>query len=52
LVNIFDSSGRLMSSGQTTGDVYEIQKANMLEGMYVIELIMEDKKSSRRLIVQ
>ena len=52
LVNIFDSSGRLMSTGQTTGNIYEIQKADLLEGMYVIELIMEDKKSSRRLIVQ
>lgn len=51
-INIFDSSGRLISTSQTNDSFYEVQKADLLEGMYIIELIMGDKKSSRRLIIQ
>ena len=51
-INIFDMNGRLIYQTATSGNIYEIQKAELIEGMYILELQLGDKRSSRKLIVQ
>jgi len=51
-INIFDSTGKALITDQTNENTYTFEKQNLSAGMYLIELIVGDKKSTRRLVVQ
>ena len=50
-INIFNSSGMLMRHDQFVGGEYQIAKGDFVAGLYTIQLIMGDRKSVQRLIV-
>lgn len=50
-INIINSAGMLMRHDQFLGSEYQIEKGNFTPGMYTIQLIMGDQRSTQRLIV-
>ncbi len=50
-INIINSSGKLMRHDQFVGYEYRIEKGSFIPGLYTIQLIMGDRKSVQRLIV-
>ncbi len=51
-LNIISSEGRLIKHDNTTSNQFVLEKPWFEPGMYYIELIMDDAKSSQKLIVQ
>jgi len=51
-INIYDATGKVMISDQTNENNYTFEKQSLSAGMYIIELAVGDKKSTRRLVVQ
>lgn len=51
-VNILSSDGKLIKHDRTTGSAYYLYKEDFGQGMYYVELIMDDKKSVQKLIVK
>ena len=50
-MNIYNASGQLMTYKNTTGSSFLIEKNEFPQGMYVIHIIMGDKRATRKLIV-
>ena len=51
-INIMSSEGRLIKHDNTTSNQFVLEKPWFKPGMYYLELIMDDAKSSQKLIVQ
>ncbi len=51
-LNLYSSDGKLIEHQNTTGEQFEIRKSNYLPGVYFIQIIMDDKKTNRKLIVK
>ena len=51
-VNIFSADGKLLKHDQTRSNQYILNREDFENGMYLIELLMDDRKSTQKLIVQ
>jgi len=51
-VSIYSQDGRLMKHEKITGTSYMVDKVDYPEGIYFINLIMGNKKSTQKLIIQ
>jgi len=51
-INILSADGQLIKHDKTTNNVYQLEKEDFGSGMYFIQLIMDDAKSTQKLIVR
>ena len=51
-INVMSSDGKLLKHDSTTDNFYQMQKADYAGGIYFIHLIIGDKRSVQKLIVQ
>lgn len=51
-INILSSDGQLIKHDSTHESFYKLEKNRFSAGMYLVELIMDDKRSVQRLIVK
>jgi len=52
LINILNSNGQLIKSDKVQNTVYEINKSDYLSGIYFVEITIDDKKQTQKLIVK
>ena len=51
-ISLYNLLGDLVLKNQTTQDHFNIQRNNLSSGVYITELLINDKKQFRKLVIQ